>query len=271
MPLRAALAPAVAASMATAAGDGSRVFFFDDASAGLTSDTGPGSGRNLYSYDTSTGALTDLTPGPNPGVVGVANEASQDGSYLYFVANGVLTEAPNSLGQTASPGNCEFLVALERSCNLYLSHDGAISFIHTLSGNAATAVVSKQFEPERHAASRVTPDGRHIAFFAEGGGGGGGESETVFTELFEYSADSGQLSHLCACAGSEFPGNSVGLLMGLTRPWACFSTPALSDDGARLLRELPGPASPRHEWQARCLRVRAGRGEAARSPLAACI
>lgn len=229
---------------ATAAGDGSRVFFYDDASAGLTSDTVPGSGTNLYSYGTNTGTLTDLTPGPEAGVVGVANEASQDGSYLYFVANGVLTDVPNSLGQAASPGDCALGLQAGQTCNLYLSHDGAISFVHVVSGVAAEDVYTRFSLLAWHTASRVTPDGRHLAFFAEGGTGGGG-LRPVFAELFEYSAGSGQVSHLCACDGSEFRGLSDSSL-GLEQETNTFQyTRALSDDGARVFFEgykalLPG-------------------------------
>ena len=73
----------------TASVDGSQVFFSDDASAGLTSDTVAGSGANLYSYNTDTGHLTDLTPQAvvdGGGVLGT----SDDGSYVYFEASGAL-------------------------------------------------------------------------------------------------------------------------------------------------------------------------------------
>jgi hypothetical protein len=232
---------------ATAPGDGSRVFFYDDASAGLTKDTVPGSGTNLYSYDTRTGTLTDLTPvtaGQEAGVQGVVNEASQDGAYLYFAANGVLTNVPNSLGQTASPGDCQVGPATHQSCNLYLSHDGAISFIHTVSGVAAEHTYTRESTLRFHTASRVSPDGQHLAFFAEDGGGGGG-IYPAFRELFEYDAGSSQVSHLCACAASEFHGWSESSL-GLRQELGSFQyTHALSDDGSRVFFESYQPLIPR--------------------------
>ncbi len=246
---------------ATAAGDGSLVFFFDDASAGLTSDTVAGSGRNLYSYDTSTGVVTDLTPGPNPGVVGVANQASEDGAYLYFLANGVLTTAPNSLEQSASPGSCGTVPP--ESCNLYLFHDGAISFVHAVSGFAAGRIGGINGSNrllQEHSASRVSPDGRHLSFFAEGSGSGGGSSGSnpKFRELFEYSADSSQVSHLCACDGSEF---NAASLVSATMPQALylFRYPRnISDDGTRIFFEsleplLPGDTNGKpdvYQWEA---------------------
>jgi hypothetical protein len=221
---------------ATAAGDGSRVFFYDDASAGLTSDTVPGSGTNLYSYDTRTETLTDLTPGPEAGVPGVVNEASQDGSYLYFIANGVLTSVPNSLGEAASPGDCQEVGQAERACDLYLSHDGAVSFIHKVSGEAALGDYTRLSLLKHHFASRVTPDGLHIAFFAEDGGRSG-PFHAAFRELFEYSAGSGQVSRLCGCAGSEFRGLSDNIL-GLEQETRTFHyTRGLSDDGTRVFFE----------------------------------
>jgi hypothetical protein len=93
--------------------DGSLVFFTDDASADLTSDTVPGSGTNLYLYDVPSGQLTDLTPGgagSNFEMIG----ASEDGSYLYFSATAALAS-----GATAGQSN------------LYLLHDGTTTLIAT--------------------------------------------------------------------------------------------------------------------------------------------
>lgn len=66
--------------------DGSVVLFTDDASAGLTSDTVPGSGTNLYRYDASAPAgsrLTDLTPVAHAGAP-VLGGMSKDGSVVFF-------------------------------------------------------------------------------------------------------------------------------------------------------------------------------------------
>jgi hypothetical protein len=97
-----------------ATADGSKVFFMDDSSAGLTSNTQTNSGQNLYEY--SGGQLTDLTPVGNAGVQGLAG-ISPDGSYLYFVALGALAN-----GATAN------------NDNLYLLHNGTITYIAALGG-----------------------------------------------------------------------------------------------------------------------------------------
>jgi len=87
-----------------------------------------GTGLDLYAYDTGLGQLTDLSIDSNVGdakgadVVGVL-DASSDGSYVYFTANGVL--APG-----ASAGNCQNSeVNTPRACNLYLAHGGTVTFV----------------------------------------------------------------------------------------------------------------------------------------------
>ena len=98
--------------------DGSQVFFTDDAAAGLTSDTAPGSGKNLYRYDVNTGQLSDLTPvsDAKAALAGI----SEDGSYVYFCSEGVQSGSQaNQFGETAQNGQP----------NLYLEHDGTITFV----------------------------------------------------------------------------------------------------------------------------------------------
>lgn len=104
----------------TASMDGTQVFFTDDASAGLTADTVPGSGQNLYRYNTVTGQLSDLTPQP---VVdgGAVLGAGEDGSYVYFTAAGALAPGATA-GQT----------------NIYLYHAGTTTFVATTSNLGPT-------------------------------------------------------------------------------------------------------------------------------------
>jgi hypothetical protein len=89
-----------------------------------------GRGLDLYSYDSGSGKLTDLTVDSNSGdalgadVAGVLG-ASADGSDVYFAANGVL--APG-----ASPGNCQSEGGRGSTCNLYVAHGGAVSFVAPL-------------------------------------------------------------------------------------------------------------------------------------------
>jgi len=120
-----------------ASSDGSKVFFTD--TWPLTKDSmleprafeetvtegeasrPAGRPTDLYEFDVQTGKLTDLTPasvGEQGDVLGTLPGASEDGSYVYFVANGVL--APG-----AKAGNCPRTTPLvphpQAICNLYLS------------------------------------------------------------------------------------------------------------------------------------------------------
>ena len=146
--------------------DGVRVFFTDPQM--LTPDAGGASrgGGDLYEYDSEKPAgesLTDLTPavsGEAAEVQGDILGASEDGSYLYFVAKGALT------GSQAS-GRGE--VAQSGQFNLYLRHEGATSFLAALSpddlpdwnGAAADGGNLESFT------ARVSPDGRWLAFMSE--------------------------------------------------------------------------------------------------------
>ncbi len=167
------------AAFLSAAADGSKVFFMS--SGKLTDDatTGPNDeGRDLYQYDTQTGDLVDLTPDTNVSdangaeVRGLAG-ASEDGSYVYFVANGVLASG-------ASAGNCPLSpeLGLAGSCNLYLWHDGTTSFVARLEadgeGYGEESDIAN-WEPtaqwggsERNRKSaRVSSDGKTLLFLSQ--------------------------------------------------------------------------------------------------------
>ena len=122
-----------------ASSDGSSVFFTDTwpltsesnleplSSEGVVEEPPAGSrnvGRpvDLYEFDVETGKLSDLTvdrhAGETADVLGTLLGTGEDGSLVYFVANGVL--APG-----AEPGDCPRIKPLlphpEATCNLYVS------------------------------------------------------------------------------------------------------------------------------------------------------
>lgn len=116
-------------------------------------------GNDLYEYDTASGALSDLTVDHSgdslgadvQGVFGV----SADGSYVYFVANGVLAAG-------ASPGDChnEPVNNEKGQCNLYLAHGGTTTFIARIDDE----VTDIGGWSAHSTTARVTPDGTHLAF-----------------------------------------------------------------------------------------------------------
>jgi DNA-binding beta-propeller fold protein YncE len=110
-----------AAQYVGASTDDSKIFYIEN--------------EDLYEYELPIGDVaghpTDLTPG---GKVQGVTQISEDGSYVYFVANGVLGDAA---ADGATPGNCgvnKHRESTGTACNLYVSHEGGTpAFIATLS------------------------------------------------------------------------------------------------------------------------------------------
>jgi hypothetical protein len=230
-----------------AATDGSLVFLTSPAELTTDANTGTANaGNDLYEFDTATGSLSDLTvdtsqadsaTGANvQGVVGT----SRDGSYVYFVADGVLASGatpgdcapqPGSSGPTWPPG---------QTCGLYVRHDGATRFIATLSSGDFSDWVSRRVDLQ----SYLTPDGRHLAFTSTMPLTG--YDNIGATEVFEYSADTGQLvCASCDPTGAEPVGNAYIQLSQLATASSPFYQPrALSDDGSRLFFASPDALTP---------------------------
>ena len=145
---------------AGASSDGSKVFFLTRQSLLDGDEEGKGMGQDLYEADVDEGALTrlvqvsrggagDPTPGSGAHVLGVAR-VSQDGSHVYFVAEGQLTGA-NREGRSPA----------EKSPNLYVydTVTGGTSFVTTLSpGDLA------DWSPKDSRPVQATPDGRLLVF-----------------------------------------------------------------------------------------------------------
>jgi WD40-like Beta Propeller Repeat len=143
----------------TASSDDSRIFFLNNER--LTAESSA-SGNDLYEYDLNAplgSRLTDLTVDKHVGEVAnvtVVLGASEDGSYVYFAADGAL--APGAVhgtcgGNTPSPGDRE-------TCNLYVAHGGGTTLIAALS--------AEDFPDWERSLTqlpvRVSPNGRWLAF-----------------------------------------------------------------------------------------------------------
>ena len=82
-------------------------------------------------------------------------DSSPDGSYVYFTSADVLSgEQQNSHGDKAQSG----------ATNVYLSHAGTTTFIATLGAEDGPDFSSQQLKSRT---SRVSPDGRWLAFMSE--------------------------------------------------------------------------------------------------------
>ena len=235
-----------------ASSDGSKVFFTDTATAGLTSDTHSGSGENLYEYDIpvggGAGTLTDLTPSADTRVQGVV-ASNEDGSYVYFVAGGALaTGAKSQLCEPGEPGE-------STGCNLYVHHEGATTFIATLASRDGHAVApfgtggehgnNGDWQPGLGLrTAQATPNGRHLVFMSS-------ENLTGYPnegmqEVYLYDAESAQLT--CVSCG---PGDATPPISGAVAEGAAAFLPVshsntymqrfISENGNRVLFDSPEP------------------------------
>lgn len=130
--------------------DGSRIFY-------LVPESGKNEEGELYLFNPATGTTTSLTAnhggGPTADVQNMLVGSSDDGSYVYLVARGVLASG-----------------AVQGQNNLYLLHDSGGTWQTTL-----IATLSSEDEKDWHTlasqmekiTSRVTPSGRFLTFMSD--------------------------------------------------------------------------------------------------------
>jgi hypothetical protein len=178
------------ATFQTASADDSTIFFSDEQK--LTADSHAEEGKpDLYACHVriTGGQLEcppeDLTPtesGESGDVRGLVVEASEDGSDVYFVADGVLSSNKNAGGEEATPGQCGETPPPGATCNLYMEHyDGSTweqpRFIAVLSADDGPDWAAKPHNDPRGAngkaillaglTARVSPNGEFLAFMSE--------------------------------------------------------------------------------------------------------
>jgi DNA-binding beta-propeller fold protein YncE len=223
----------------TASADGSKVFF---TKAG-----------DLYEYNLGSGQTTDLAPaGEVQGVIG----ASEDGSYLYFVAKGAL--APGATPQVCEPANPS------TGCNLYVLHEGKpLKFIAKLSGaddSISPFSLGKVIGDWRPGlgdrTAKVTPDGRHLVFMSQ-------QSLTGYEnmrqqEVYVYDADANQLSCVSCNPSGEPPTSGHEYLAYLPPSWSNTYQPRwISEAGSRVFFDSVEALAPQdtngqldvYEWE----------------------
>lgn len=196
-----------------ASAEASRVFFTDESK--LTPEATATTGKpDLYEYDVESRALTDLTADASePANVRGLSGASEDGSYIYFVAEGALTGGqPNSQGAVAQP----------KQPNLYLDHEHALTFIATLDPNGDgddwQEITTGGTMNTGLLTARTSPNGQVLAFNSRNPLTGfdntpaapadcsaaGSLASGPCTEIFAYEAASGELSCAsCAPDGAQ--------------------------------------------------------------------
>lgn len=239
-----------------ASSEGSEVFFTDEER--LTTNAGATGGKpDLYAFDVASGQLTDLTPayaGESANVQGIALGASEDGAYVYFVADGVLS---SQAAADTGAGHCAAVegepVPPDATCNLYLVHDAGQPGAVAWEAPHFLAALSSEDEPDWGAprvqsdlggdlgylTARVSPNGRYLAFMsqldltgdydnrASAPSADGAPAE----EVFLYDAQTGRLvCASCDPSGSRPVGvfdpegagegeEGLGLLVDRTKVW----------------------------------------------------
>ncbi len=142
--------------------NGSRIFFLENG--------------ELYVFNTATDVQNDLTANhtgeATAGVRESVSDVSEDGSYIYFVATGVLAQG-----------------GMAGADNLYLLHDGGSEWTTTYVATLSRDDEKSWFGTEGFLApdlpfvdSRVSPDGRYLAFM----------SDRMLTGYDNLDANSGQ-------------------------------------------------------------------------------
>lgn len=198
--------------------DASRVFF--TSSAQLTSDSGGKFGNSfedladLYECEIVevggklTCKLSDLTPltGGESADVSEVLGASEDGSYVYFVASGALAEG------AVHGGRCRELERQDFSgrCNLYVRHAGVTKLVATLS-------TEDRFDFEANwLTSRVSPDGRWLTFMSALNLTGSSPRDAVAGQPDEqvYLYDAAGAGHLVCASCSPSGARPVGIDSG---------------------------------------------------------
>jgi NHL repeat len=231
--------------------DGSRIFFTDTVPLTKQSQLTPSSegAADLYVCEVvEVGGnleclLTDLTVAQNSelaaNVVGKVMGASEDGSSVYFAADGVLSA-------NVKPGNCAGANAKEENpaamCNLYLVHYAGTSkaweaprFIQRVSQEDGPDWGRTAGEALPQMTSRVSPNGRFLAFMSDqsltGYNNIDASSGARDEEVFVYDASTQRL--VCAsCTPGRQPhgvhdviasGEGTGLLIDRPLVWAAGS------------------------------------------------
>ena len=234
----------------SASGDGSRVFFTDTARLGEESSqepTGEESPADLYEFALTSapgeplrGRLSDLTPDATAGSLDVLNlipGASEDGSAVYFIANGVFAAGATPGACPRNPEQAE-APPLSATCNLYVSEPdpedpgqretrfiAALSYLDAADWGAGVAGsgTASSLSPSQDLSAvtlSVSANGQYLAFMSEqrltGYDNRDASSGQADEEVFLYNASSGRL--VCASCNPNAKVGASNVRRGCSTP-----------------------------------------------------
>jgi hypothetical protein len=218
-----------------ASADGNYAFL--TSSAGLTPGASP-EGTDLYRYDAGSEELTDLTPTAGEADVLRVLGTGEDGTHVYFLANGAL--APG-----ASAGDCDQIGlagVVGGECNLYAWHeDEAVEEVRLI-GRIDASVEGIDTSTTGASEARVSANGRYLGFLFGGAIAGpdpfkgwpeNPETEKPFVQAYLY--DRGAEALVCAsCPPADGPAG------GLPRWDVSFTGPELGTGQLNYLTQDEG-------------------------------
>ena len=223
----------------SASSDGSHVLFLDR--PGLTNSTPAEGGKDLYDYNVENGELNNLTPASGASVIGFVG-ASENASYVYFVAEGAL----QSEATAGEP-------------NLYLwRKDQPIKFIATLSSSDQFGREMSSWNPTlANRLARVSPEGRYVTFYSTKSLAGYNNAvapghvclqtrQPDCAEVYEYDAQTGRLTCAsCDATGAQPVGDTLlpAVLRSASAEDGVYQQRYLLDDG-RLFFDTPNALVP---------------------------
>jgi len=219
------------------------------------------SGVDLYEADISEGSISrlvqvsrggegDLTPGSGANVLGVAR-VSEDGSHVYFVAEGRLTGA-NREGKTPSVGQPNLYV-VARGCpgggTACASPVERTSFVGTLSAENDGA----DWGASDERSVQATPDGQFLVFQSSADLTSDEEGQEEAGQVFEYDAQTETLVRVSRGQGgynrdgnsSIYPAIIPTQDYKLDQPIQRITDLAVSEDGSRVFFSSPAALTPR--------------------------
>jgi WD40 repeat protein len=170
----------------------------------------------------SAGGPGDPTPGEGANVLRGVAAVAGDGSHVYYVAQGALTDEPNPEGQVAAPGNLNlyaywksasapaghtaFVAELDPTCRPFTEGGALLDDCHAVATspvsyfNDAVAVPMLGTDPEGH---EVGGDG-HVLVFISYAELTADDVDGHHRDIFRYDADAGSLECVsCRPGGSD--------------------------------------------------------------------
>jgi hypothetical protein len=206
----------VTAQFENMSSDGSRIFYLDGSVEQGTHQLR----GNLYMFDSETGTTVALTPnhGAQETGAGVENAVmgvSEDGSYVYFVARGILAQGAHSGAN-----------------NLYVMHYGGKGWVTTFitilssddqkSWGRSNSFLLEVVTSLQSVSSRVSPNGRYLAFMSDRPLTGYDNTDAVSgqpdEEVFLYDAAQNRLACVSCDPSGARPVGQFDFLEGSVSP-----------------------------------------------------